>query len=899
MPPSSALETNRSNLEYLVELSAVTLNASGFAVYLRNTEGNALHQLTAYGEAKRFPSQVSKQQDLIGRVFETGYGELIEDYQSWTERTLGDDIGCAMASPIRVSNVVAGVIIATHQRPSYFQAWHQLQLEQLVSFAASSIENGFLRSSLSQQTEARSQAETALFEFDERLRLFESAVVNADESVLITEVAFEPGTLEDSSDTSSKIVFVNEAFTRTMGYNPEEVIGRSPSLFRGLESDPAPYKHVKQELLLGHSVMVETLEYRRDGAPIWVQLSVVPIRNAEGHYTHRVSWRRDITERKRNELLEAQRNEVLELALQGVPLPETLQAVAALLERIYPASTAGAFVRRNDRLALLAAPRWRALVRSLLDGIPVGMGHGSASFAVWQGLSAAVEDVHHDPRWEKVDRALLKSGIQASWAAPVQGADGEVIGALELHFEQPMVARPGDLERLESVARLCTLVIERNSFAEKLSLQASRDSLTSLPNRFGIERHLEALLGIASRRGSRLAVLQIGLDGFRQINGTLGQEVGDEVLRAVTERWRSILPSRDTLARTGGDEFALICGHIEDAREAQTLAKQMLEVLHQPFELRGVEFFLSASIGIALYPDDAQTANLLLRNADTAMSNVKRHGKNAAERFNPVMNSAAKERLELEVAMRRALERDEFEIRYQPQVNASAQIVSLEALLYWQHPREGLITPGRFIALAEESGLIVPLGTWILEKSCAQIAEWRREGMQIGLGVNVDVQQLMRPDFADIVARVLRETGLDPSALELEITESVVMKDFDAAVDRLHRLRNLGLQISIDDFGTGYSSLAYLQRLPVNTLKIDRSFISSLEPNDSNWSVVQLIIMLARHLRLGVVAEGVETRAQFDALKDLSVDRVQGFYFAKPTPSAELLPRLRGQPHKI
>jgi diguanylate cyclase (GGDEF)-like protein/PAS domain S-box-containing protein len=896
MLPSPSLETNRSNLEYLVELSAVTLNASGFVVYLRNTEGSALHCLTAYGDAKRFPEHVLLHQDLLGHVFDTGHGELIEDYQNWPERTLGAEIGCAMASPIRISNMVAGVIMATHAQPFYFQSWHQLQLEQLVGFAGMSIETGFLRSSLSQETQARTQAETALFEFDERLRLFESAVINADESVMITEVIFEPGTLQDSSDTSSKIVFVNEAFTRTMGYNPNEVIGRSPSLFRGLESDPGPYKRIKQELLLGHSVTVETLEYRRDGTPIWVQLSVVPIRNAGGHYTHRVSWRRDITERKRNELLEAQRNEVLELALQGVPLPETLQAVAALLERLYPASTAGAFVRRNDRLSLLAAPRWRALVRSLLDGIPVGMGHGSAAFAVWQGMSAAVEDVHHDPRWEKVDRALLKSGIQASWAAPVQGADGEVIGALELHFEQPMVAMPGDLERLESVARLCTLVIERNSFAEKLSLQASRDSLTNLPNRFGIERHLEALLGIASRRGSRLAVLQVGLDGFRQINGTMGQEVGDEVLRAVAERWRSILPSRDTLARTGGDEFALICGHIEDAREAQALAKQLLEVLQQPFELRGVEFFLSASIGIALYPDDAQSANLLLRNADTAMSNVKRHGKNAAERFNPVMNSAAKERLELEVAMRRALERDEFEIRYQPQVNASAQIVSLEALLYWQHPREGLITPGRFIALAEESGLIVPLGTWILEKSCAQIAEWRREGMQIGLGVNVDVQQLMRPDFADIVARVLRETGLEPSALELEITESVVMKDFDLAVERLHRLRNLGLQISIDDFGTGYSSLAYLQRLPVNTLKIDRSFISSLEPNDSNWSVVQLIVMLARHLRLGVVAEGVETKAQFDALKDLSVDRVQGFYFAKPTPSAELLPRLRGQP---
>ncbi len=896
MSLSSTLESNRVTLEYLVELSAITLNASGFAVYLRNTQGDSLYRLTAHGDASRFPERFSTQQDLLGRVLETGRSELLEDYQNWDQGTLGIEVGCAMAAPIRVADMVAGVILATHSQASYFQTWHQLQLEQLVSFAASSIENGFLRSSLSQQTEARTQAETALFEFDERLRLFEFAVINADESVLITKVIFEPGTLEDSSDTSSVIVFVNEAFTRIMGYDSNEVIGRSPSMFRGLESDHQPYKRIKQELLLGHPASLETLEYRQDGTPIWVQLSIVPIRNVQGHYTHRVSWRRDITERKRNELLEAQRNEVLELALQGVPLPETLQSVAALLERIYPMGTAGAFVRRNDRLVLLAAPRWRALVRSLLDGIPVGMGHGSAAFAVWQGMSTAVEDVHHDPRWEKVDRALLKSGIQAAWAVPVHGADGEVIGALELHFEQPMIVKPGDLERFESVARLCTLVIERNSFAEKLSLQASRDSLTDLPNRFGIERHLEALLGIASRRGSRLAVLQIGLDGFRQINGTLGQEVGDEVLRAVTERWRSILPSRDTLARTGGDEFALVCGHIEDIREAQALAKQLLEVLHQPFELRGVEFFLSASIGIALYPDDAQSANLLLRNADTAMSNVKRHGKNAAERFNSAMNSAAKERLELEVAMRRALERNEFEIRYQPQVNASGQIVSLEALLYWQHPREGLITPGRFIPLAEESGLIVPLGTWILEQACAQIAGWQREGMQIGLGVNVDVQQLMRPDFADTVARVLRDTELEPSALELEITESVVMKDFDLAVERLHRLRNLGVKISIDDFGTGYSSLAYLQRLPVNTLKIDRSFISNLEPNDSNWSVVQLIIMLARHLRLGVVAEGVETKAQFDALKDLSVDRVQGFYFAKPMPSAELLPRLRRQP---
>ena len=887
MQVSKPLSSDRDALQTIMALCSTVFIPDGVALYV--VAGTSMQRVLAEGLALEIATSFDKGVDVPGRVWASAEPLVVQQYLHWSERTIQQAVSVVAAVPVVLENTVAGVLMLMYRQAVQLTPAQVVQLERLSVLVASTLENGFLRQQSKKQTQARAEDKAALSEFDQRLQLFESAVLNADESVLISEIAVP----DDGNEQNSKIIFVNAAFSNLMGFSPQESLGQTAGLLRGAYGDTDLYHRAKADLRLGKSVDLETIEYKKDGTPLWVQLSIVPIRNELGVITNRVSWRRDITERKSNELLEAYRNRVLELALRGAPLNETLQTLTGLLEKIFAGSTAGVFMRKAERLVLQVAPNWRPLVRSLLDGVPIGLGHGTASYAILEAVPAVVEAIQDDPRWINMDRAMLMSGVASSWAVPISSADGAVIGALELHFSRSSAPTPSQLEHFENVARLATLVIERSTLIDRLDDQASTDTLTKLPNRYGVERHLEGALKVALQRGWKLAVLQIDLDGFRRINDTLGHEVGDEVLRTVTDRWRTILPSRDMLARPGGDEFTLVVHHLEQVSEAEALAKEMLKALSYPLSIRGVELFLSASIGAAIYPDDGTSATILLRNADTAMNGVKRSGKSNFRRFDPAMNSLAKERLNTEVSLRRALERNEFVVRYQPQVNAAQQVIVVEALLYWQHPQEGLVAPGRFLPVALESGLIVPMGEWILRKACQEVGQWRRDGLNVALAVNIDVQQLMRADFSDTVSRVLRETNFDPKALELEVTESALMNDTALAAERLQRLQAQGIQTAIDDFGTGYSSLAYLQKLPVNSLKIDRSFVSHLEPGDSGWSLVKLIVLLARHVGMSVVAEGVETRAQFLALRDLAVDRSQGYYFSKPVAAMDLLGRLK------
>jgi diguanylate cyclase (GGDEF)-like protein/PAS domain S-box-containing protein len=881
------ISSDQGALQTILDLCTSNYVTDGTVIFV--LAGSLMQRVIASGLGLKIAASFELGIDVPGRVWASGEPLLVQQYPHWSERTIEEAVSVVAAVPIMLGGTVAGVLMLMYRQAVQLSAGQVGQLERMAGLAASTLENGFLRQQSTKQIHARAADKVTLSAFDQKLQLFESAIVNADESVSISQVLVP----DDGDEQNSSIIFVNTAFSQLMGFSLQQSVGQSAGLLRGIHADTDDYQRIRAELRSGKTVELETIEYRKDNTPLWVQLSIVPIRNERGQIANRVSWRRNITERKSNELLEAYRNRVLELALSGAPLNETLQTLTGLLEKVFVGATAGVFMHRAGRLALLAAPNWRPLVRSLLDGVPVGLGHGTAAYAILESVPAVVESIQDDPRWNSMDRAMLMSGVTSSWAVPIPSADGAVIGALELHFSQRITPSPAQLEHFENVARLTTLVIERSTLIERLDVQASTDTLTNLPNRYGVERHLEQAIGVAQQRGWKLAVLQIDLDGFRRINDTLGHEVGDEVLRNVTERWRTILPSSDMLARPGGDEFTLVVQHLEHLSETEALAKEILKALSYPLWVRGVELFLSASIGTAVFPDDGTTAAILLRNADTAMNMVKRGGKSNSKRFEPSMNSQAKERLNTEVALRRALERNEFVVRYQPQVNALQQVTVVEALLYWQHPKDGLVAPGRFLPVALESGLIVPMGEWILRKACEEVGAWRRDGLNVALAVNIDVQQLIRADFSETVARILRETNFDPNALELEVTESALMNDTDLAAERLQSLQAQGIQTAIDDFGTGYSSLAYLQKLPVHSLKIDRSFISHLEPNDSGWSLVKLIVMLARHMGKSVVAEGVETRAQFLALRELAVDRSQGYYFSKPVAAADLLGRLK------
>ncbi|MDX5410814.1 MAG: EAL domain-containing protein [Thauera sp.] len=415
------------------------------------------------------------------------------------------------------------------------------------------------------------------------------------------------------------------------------------------------------------------------------------------------------------------------------------------------------------------------------------------------------------------------------------------------------------------------------------------DPLTDLPNRLLVQSRLEHAIDQARRHRGRLGVLFVDLDRFKNVNDSLGHPAGDALIQAVAGRLRAGLRVEDTLARLGGDEFLVVIEDLESADEAASVARKLTELVQQPFRVAGDrEVIVSASVGISLYPDDGASATDLIQYADAALYQAKAEGRNSFCFYASELTAAVSERMEMEMGLRRALERGELRIHYQPLVSLKGGRVGAEALLRWQPPGEALVRPDRFIPLAEETGLIVPIGGWVLREACRQARAWLDAGLDFGgVAVNLSVRQFRARDLVSLVAEVLRETGLPAARLQLEITESALMDEVEQAVDTLHRLHALGVTLAVDDFGTGYSSLAYLKRFPIGTLKVDQSFVRGIAVDESDRAIVVATIAMARGLGFSTTAEGVETEAQLAILRTLGCDAYQGFLFSRPLEAAE------------
>ena len=413
------------------------------------------------------------------------------------------------------------------------------------------------------------------------------------------------------------------------------------------------------------------------------------------------------------------------------------------------------------------------------------------------------------------------------------------------------------------------------------------DPLTGLANRVLFRDRLRQALLKADRRGEKVAVLFLDLDGFKHINDTLGHPVGDKLLNAVGKRLLDCVRKSDTVARLGGDEFTLVVTDFAETRNLDFISRKITDRIAVPFILPDRKVFVNASIGISIYPDDGHSVDLLLQNADTAMYRAKEQGKNGVRYFSRDMNIEAAQRLELETALREGLRREEFIVYYQPQVDlATGEVRSCEALVRWNHPKQGIVAPGVFIGLAESTGLIRPLGEWVLRKACEQVAVWQQQGLpRLRVGVNISGHQLNTSEIVETVSQNLVEAGIEAGLLDLEITESALMGAAEESERILTDLKALGVQLSIDDFGTGYSSLSYLKRFPVDTLKIDRSFILDLPDDDDDVAIVKAIIGVGHSMNIKLMAEGVETKNQLDFLVSHGCDLVQGYYFSRPVPA--------------
>ncbi|HJV88650.1 MAG TPA: EAL domain-containing protein [Noviherbaspirillum sp.] len=428
-------------------------------------------------------------------------------------------------------------------------------------------------------------------------------------------------------------------------------------------------------------------------------------------------------------------------------------------------------------------------------------------------------------------------------------------------------------------------ISERKSAEERILHQVYYDQLTDLPNRVLFTDRLNQVMGMAKRHQEQhFAVMFLDLDRFKLINDSMGHDAGDQLLQQVAHRLRGSIRETDTVARMGGDEFTVVLSEIASPKHAANVAQKILDAFRPPFRLDGEDVYVSVSIGISVYPDDGNTIELLLKNADMAMYRAKGSGGSWYELYDEGLGTQASQRLLMETALHKALERNQMELQYQPQFDCeSGKLVGFEALLRWRHPERGLLAPDAFLSIAEETGLIVPIGEWVLRTACAQAQVWRKEfpGHRL-MAVNLSGRQFQSSDLADQIAAALRSSGLPHFCLELEITETVVMQNLDASIEIMHHLAELGVQFSIDDFGTGYSSLAYLKKLPIHSLKVDRSFIRDLTPGSDDAAIVSAIVAMAGKLGLRVVAEGIETEAQLGLLKAYKGMVGQGYLLGRP-----------------
>ncbi|MBI4808083.1 MAG: EAL domain-containing protein [Nitrosomonadales bacterium] len=446
-----------------------------------------------------------------------------------------------------------------------------------------------------------------------------------------------------------------------------------------------------------------------------------------------------------------------------------------------------------------------------------------------------------------------------------------------------IIALKGEDDLITHFISFATDISARKEAEQNIEHLAYYDVLTGLPNRTLLHDRIKQHVAAAHRDKQRFALMFIDLDRFKYVNDSMGHAVGDQLLQAVATRLQENVREGDTVSRIGGDEFVILLRET-DTDGAAHVAQSLLDMLHQPYEIDGMRIPIHASIGISIYPDNGLDIGTLIKHADVAMYRAKEDGRNSFRFFTTEMDSRINQLFSMEKDLRLALERNEFHLCFQPQMDiASGRLCGAEVLIRWNHPEKGAISPAEFIPVAEETGLIIAIGDWVLHTTCKKIAAWRRQGMlPLPIAINLSLRQLLQPDFAQQVATVLEKYDVPPNELELEVTESIMLNDAQVALNFLDKMRDLGVRLSIDDFGTGYSSLSYLKKMPIHKLKIDKSFVSDIQTDPNDEAIVRSIIALGHQFKLSVIAEGIERQEQMDYLKTLGCDEMQGYFYARP-----------------
>jgi len=694
--------------------------------------------------------------------------------------------------------------------------------------------------------------------------------------------------------------YVSPQVEEILGYSSEEWVADPGLWARRLHPDDRERVLSQEDARTLQDRNPLPIDYRmvtRDGDVVWIlDEAVLEPDEAGTPVFHGVLY--DITERKiaEQELrrVAAQQAAVARLsgrALQDGDPDALMREAVSLMTEIDGVQGACIWgVGRDGRQLKLRA----GLEGQVVESSRVSAARDShAGAALDSGLHVIVDDWSSERRFA-MPPALRVMGVRSSLAVVIDGKQAP-FGVLDVHSTEPSRFTPQDVHFVQASANVFADTIERHAADQALRHRVLHDSLTGLPNRLSFVDSLAEALNRATASGSPVGILFLDLDHFKLINDSMGHHAGDELLRAVSPRLRAHLRPGDIVARFGGDEFGVLVDRLADEDEAIAIADRVAAAFAEPYLMGGAEHFVSASIGVAVArPSSRELVDpeLLIRDADAAMYRAKERGRARCELFDAEMRARAVRRLEVERELRHALERDELELHYQPVIALrNGEITGLEALLRWRHPERGLLDPGDFISIAEDSGLIEPIGRWVQESACNQALEWhelRPDERPLDVSVNLSARQVTHRDLAASVAEILARTGLDPACLRLEITESALVEESSTAMATLEALSEIGVGLALDDFGTGYSSLAYLNRFPFDALKIDRSFIDALGVEQERTAIVEAIIGMARALSLDVIAEGVENEAQLSELRRLGCDYAQGYLFSRALPAEKI-----------
>ncbi len=650
----------------------------------------------------------------------------------------------------------------------------------------------------------------------------------------------------------------NDALARIYGYDSaRQLMSELTDIAASLYVNPRDRERFQAALEGTNAVHDFVARVRRkDGTQIWINENARSVLAEDGSLKWYEGFVQDVTER--------------------VKADERLRLAASVFD-----TAAEAIMVLNDEFCVTAVnPAYSAIT-------------GYTGWDVIGGMPPFIEWGQADPEYPRIGMAALRRALDLNgrWTAEQWNRKKSGERYAEHLSVVPIPSVAGQASRYLVVF---SDVTQRKLDEERIRYQASYDQLTGLPNRALFMDLLAKSLSQAERDGEMVGLMFVDLDGFKMVNDTMGHDMGDLLLQEVAARLKRCMRSSDTVARLGGDEFTVLMPYMKDFRNAPRVAERITETLRAPFTLNGKEAFISASIGITTFPNDAVDAATLLKNADAAMYRAKEQGKQHFQFFTAEMNAEIEERLIMINGLNMALERNEFVLHYQPKIDLeNGRLTGAEALLRWHHPELGIVPSARFIPIMEESGLIGQVSEWVIEAACRQHRAWRDDGLDIKVAVNLSVRQLRQPGLARTVAEVLERAGVEPEGLELEITESMLMKDTENAVRTLRDLADMGVRLAMDDFGTGYSSLSYLKRFPLHTIKIDRSFINNIATDPDDYEIIRTIISMGHSLRRRVVAEGVETHQQLDILRELGCDEIQGYLLSPAIPADDLVRLIR------